>query len=128
MTKISITNGHIEEDGKYVGRIESFERAESLAARLTTQEGKTYLPVDRGEWVWPRYTVIEAPVLGEFCSMGFNGDYYPQGKIVKISKDYRIITLDNGKRFWRRKLSESWKYDKMWGLVPGNRDERNPSF
>jgi hypothetical protein len=60
--------------------------------------------------------------------MGFNGDYYPEGKIAKVSADKRIVTLENGKRFFRRRLTSAWVYDKTWSLIAGTRNERNPSF
>ena len=131
MTKIAeVVNSYVKYEDGTRDQITSFERAESVAARLSAEQpDKVWLPVDRGQWTSPRYTVIEFTFkVGDEVSMGFNGDYYPQGKIAKIAKNYRIVTLENGKRFFRRKLSESWKHEGTWGLVHGIRNEWNPEF
>ena len=129
-----VTNGYVDLEGGAYVRLNSYDECVSVANELQSypeNAGKVFLPVDRGSWVSPRYTVIEFGFqVGDEVSMGFNGDFYPEGKIAKISNDYRIVTLENGKRFFRtgHKLGESWRYDKTWYLVPGIRDERNPSF
>lgn len=131
MTKIAeVVNSYVKYEDGTRDRIETFERAESVAARLSSEQpDKVWLPVDRGSNVWPRYTVIEFPFhVGQEVSMGFNGDWYPQGKIAKISDNYRIVTLENGKRFFRRKLTEGWRHEGTWSLTRGVVDERNPSF
>lgn len=131
MTKIAdVTNSYIKYEDGTNDRITTFERAQSVAARLNSERpGTVWLPVDRGSHVSPQFTVIQFTIkVGDEVSMGFNGDYYPQGKVARVSKDYKIVTLENGKRFFRRKQTESWKFDGTWGLVRGVFDERNPSF
>lgn len=97
---------------------------EALAATTGTQ-----IVVDNGPHVSPRFSVIEPPKVGDKVSYGFNGDYYPDGEIVKISgKNLRIVTTSTGSKFWRRGNSGRWVMNGTWSLVPGHRSERNPSF
>jgi hypothetical protein len=72
--------------------------------------------------------VVEVPKIGDAVSYAFNGDSYPCGYVTKVSKDYRIITTTDGKRFFRRRLSGAWVNGGTWSLVPGHRYEQNPSF
>lgn len=107
---------------------ECFEQAVLIAIQAETATGNTYLPIDNGEGVSPRYDVIEAPKVGDKVSCGFNGDYYPEGEVVKISDSYKVITTSTGKKFYRKGLTASWKNSKIWSLVQGHHDERNPHF
>jgi hypothetical protein len=109
--------------------IKDFAAAETLAAARTAETGVQHIAVDDGANRWPRYNVVEAPKVGEFVSQGFNGDYYPVGKIVKIGANYKNITCDDGSVFRRVKQTGGWKLSKscFW-MVKGNRDARNPSF
>lgn len=98
--------------------------AEALAAATGTQ-----IVVDNGPYVCPRFSVIEPPKVGDAVSYAFNGDYYPDGEIVKISgKNLRIVTTSNGSKFWRKGNSGRWIKDGTWSLVPGHIDRRNPHF
>lgn len=126
----SVINGHTKlADGSYGPDVASYDEACDIAEALTKSTGKCHLGVDRGEYVWPRFDVIEFDVKpGTVVSMGFNGDYYPQGKVAKVSDNKRVVTLENGLRFYRRRLSSSWVNEGTWSLIPGTRDERNPSF
>lgn len=130
MNIAKVINGHTKlEDGSYGPDVADYANACEIAAYLTEKTGKCHLGIDKGEYVWPRFDVIEFDVQpGTIVSMGFNGDYYPQGAVKKVSADKRIVTLENGKRFFRRKLSATWKHEGTWSLIPGTRDERNPSF
>ena len=107
---------------------ECFEQAMLIAIQAESTTGKEYLPVDNGEWVSPRYDVIEAPCVGDKVSSGFNGDYYPEGEIVKISKNFKIITTSTGKKFYRKGLTDRWRWGRIWTLVAGHHDRKNPSF
>lgn len=129
----TVRNGHI----KYVGgeryttdMVEDFETAEQVANYLTLKTGTCFLPIDRGERVSPRYDVVKFDFKpgDEVSMMGLNVDYYPQGAVKKVSENKRIVTLYNGKRFFRRGLTDSWIYDKCWTLVPGTISELNPEF
>ena len=113
----------------------TFDRATEVAEQASKATGRNIVPVDNGEWVWPRYDITEVPNVGDDVSYGFNGDYYPCGKIIKISgQNYRRIeTYDeqNGRRkfFWRRRLTGSWVMSGgTWSLVKGIHNDKNPDF
>ena len=105
-----------------------FELVEAIAEVLSLLSGKKFLATDAGESVSPRYDVIEAPAVGDKVSYGFNGDYYPDGEIVKISPKW-MITTSTGSTYRRRGNRGQWlKPGGTWGMVAGHRDERNPHF
>ncbi|BES53148.1 hypothetical protein [Aeromonas phage phiWae14] len=103
----------------------SLEQAEQVVELFSEKE--SLLAVDRGEWVSPRFDVVRMPQVGDEVSRSFNGDYYPEGTIVKISKSLQITT-STGKTFYRRKKTGTWLYSKMWGLVQGHHNKWNPEF
>lgn len=107
---------------------ECFEQAVLIAIQAETATGNTYLPIDNGECVSPRYDVVEAPKVGDKVSCGFNGDYYPEGEVVKISDSYKVITTSTGKKFYRKGLTGRWRFGRIWVLVAGHHDRKNPSF
>jgi len=90
--------------------------------------GEGYIATDAGEYVSPRYDVIDLPKIGAEVSYAFNGDYYPCGKIASISKSFKLITTTEGQKFYRRGESGCWKYNKTWSLVPGHISKLNPEF
>lgn len=105
-----------------------FATVEKIAAHLTEKLGYLWLPVDRTESTSPRYDVMVAPRVGDKVSRGFNGDYYPDGEIVKITPTFQIKT-SNGHTFRRVKNTSTWIMSGgTWGLVSGHIDERNPHF
>ncbi len=106
----------------------TFEEVVWVALSATIFSGEVYIPVDNGEWVSPRYDVIKAPAVGDKVSYTFNGDYYPDGEIVKISASNKVITTSSGKKYYRKGLTASWKNSKIWSLVQGHHNERNPHF
>lgn len=106
----------------------TFEEVARVALSATIFSGEAYIPVDNGEWVSPRYDVIKAPAVGDKVSYAFNGDFYPDGEIVKISASGKVITTSSGKKYYRSGLTASWKNSKVWSLVQGHHDERNPHF
>lgn len=108
---------------------ETKAQVDGLAEDLTNairRPGRKFIGVDRGASVSPRFDVIEAPAVGDVVSMGFNGDYYPCGKIVSISATMKKIVTDSGKAFYRRRQSGTWLYNGTFALIPGVHDERNP--
>lgn len=123
---------------KTAGDYKSFPEVEVVAAILTQLTGETYLAFDNGEHTSHRFGVARAPKVGDNVSYGFNGDYYPCGKIVRITKGWRIYTEDASKpegarrqkcTFNRRKQTSSWlMVGGTWSLVNGIVDERNPHF
>lgn len=100
----------------------------ALIAELASTDDTLYIGVDKGSSVSPRFDVIEAPKVGDDVSMSFNGDSYPCGKIVSISKSMKLITTSDGKKFYRRKQSGTWLNGGTFALVRGIIDERNPHF
>ena len=111
-----------------------FEFVTRLAASASALTGEDWIPVDQGPSVSPRYDVMACPRVGEDASRGFNGDYYPVGKVVSISAapTRRVITVDGprGKlRFYRRGLSSGWtQAGGTWGLVKGVVNRYNQEF
>lgn len=109
----------------------TFERAMIVAQRLNDNSSipTPYLAIDNGGNVSPRYDVIERPQIGDKVSYAFNGDYYPDGKIVNISASLRIVTTDTGSKYYRRGQTGRWvKSGGTWSLVQGHRNDKNPSF
>lgn len=106
----------------------SWECVVSLVAELHPAfDGQIFLPVDKGDSTNHRFDIIKAPRVGDEVSMGFNGDYYPVGKIESISASMKLI-IAGGKRFYRRKQTAAWLHGKTFALIPGHYNERNPSF
>jgi hypothetical protein len=98
----------------------------TLATYLTALTGKSYLPVDNGPGVSPRYDVTDVPQVGDDVSYSFNGDTYPCGTITKITPSLTIVT-STGARFRRYKQTGGWRKEGgTWWLVKGTINERNP--
>jgi len=107
---------------------DSLEDAQHIADSATKLTGRLYIATDAGEWVSPRYDVVESPSVGDEVSYAFNGDYYPCGVITSISKSLKLITTSTGRKFYRRRESGSWINNGMWSLVSGHHSRRNPEF
>lgn len=106
----------------------TFETVQELASKLTAMTGTTFLAIDNGDHVSPRYDVLEAPKIGDKVSRGFNGDYYPEGEIVAITKKYKVTT-STGIVFRRRgNTAKFLQAGGTFGMIGGHIDERNPSF
>lgn len=80
-----------------------------------------------------RHAIVRIPQVGDEVSYGFNGDYYPDGKIGRVTPKLTVVTVDeNGKelhRYNRRRETGSWIMSGgTWSLVMGHRNEKNPSF
>ena len=118
--------------------MKSFEEAEQIAEACTKLTGETYLAFDNGAGTSHRYGIMVPPKVGDDVSYGFNGDYYPCGKVVRITPGWRIYTEDTSLpkgahrqqcMFNRVRKTSGWKMKGgTWGLVKGIVDERNPSF
>lgn len=106
----------------------SLDRASVVAIELSDATGTHYVAIDAGPTVSPRYDVIDMPTVGAKVSSAFNGDYYPEGVIVKISASLRRIVTSTGKVFFRRGQSGAWIEGGTWSMVAGHVDRRNPSF
>lgn len=106
----------------------SFGYAEAVAREATTLTGKLHIAADRGQWTSPRYDVIEAPAVGTEVSRAFNGDYYPAGKIVKVSASLKRVATEDGTVFYRRGNTDVWVSAGTWGMSIGRTSRLNPSF
>lgn len=131
---LQIKEGHLSElelqDRSWTHRWDwkSYEMVVTLAKYVTAMTGNVFLPIDQGEHRGPRFDVMRAPAVGDEVSYGFNGDYYPDGTITKISKTW-IITTSTGKTYRRRDQTSGWyQPGGTWRLVAGHVDERNPHF
>jgi hypothetical protein len=105
----------------------SFMRVEEIAAKLTELTGTAYQATDAGEYVYPRYDVQQKPQVGDEISYSFNGDTYPDGTIVRISKTGNVVTSSSGKTYRRRKLTGAYT-NHGWFMVHGHISEKNPHF
>lgn len=74
------------------------------------------------------FRIAKLPEVGEEVSKGFNGDYYPEGEIVRITKNANLVVTSTGARFRRRKdAPASWKEEGgCFSMVAGHHNERNP--
>jgi hypothetical protein len=90
--------------------------------------GEGFIGTDAGPNVSPRYDVIALPKVGDKVSYAFNGDSYPCGTVKSISKSKSLIITTEGQKFYRRKASGCWKYNRTWSLQPGHVKKTNPSF
>jgi hypothetical protein len=97
--------------------------AEARACQLTNE-----ILCDDGPRVFPRYCLLPAPKIGDQVSKSFNGDSYPAGEILSISKSLRRIETTTGVVFWRRGQSSAWVAEGVWYMIPGHVYEQNPSF
>ncbi|USN16348.1 hypothetical protein PLUTO_00320 [Luteibacter phage vB_LflM-Pluto] len=108
--------------------IRTMAEADLTASGATKLTNRLHIAIDSGPSVSPRYDVIEAPKVGDKVSYAFNGDYYPDGEIVRIGESMRVITTSTGNKYWRRKKTGSWILRGTWTLVQGHRDDKNPCF
>lgn len=102
--------------------------AEKAAKDATELTGDQHVAVDQGKHHYPRYDVVRAPKVGDEVSYAFNGDYYPCGKVTKVSASLRRVEKSEGRIFWRRKETGSWINSGTWSLIQGHVDRRNPHF
>lgn len=110
-------------------RFATAAEAGARAGELTAATGDLHVAYET-TYVFNKFAVAAMPKVGDEVSMGFNGDYYPEGKIARISPTYKTITTTTGVRFTRTGQME-WKQGGKRGafsMVRGHRDERNPHF
>lgn len=107
----------------------SFEEAEKRAAEVTEATGVLYIATDSGSGCYPRFDVVRPPAVGDKVSYAFNGDYYPDGEVVKVSPTLKKVETSTGSVYYRRKLTGGWKKKGgTWSLINGHHNERNPHF
>jgi hypothetical protein len=105
-----------------------FETVSRLSRYITAMTARDYLPIDNGPHHSPRYDIINAPAVGDEVSYGFNGDYYPDGTIVKITPTFQVTT-STGHTYRRKGLTSGWyQPGGTWGMVAGHIYEQNPHF
>jgi hypothetical protein len=106
----------------------SFEVAEEMAVAATKLTGKLHIATDAGKWSYPQFDVIAAPAVGEKVSQSFNGDSYPRGEIVSVSKTLKLVTTSTGHKFYRLRNTGSWLDNGYACMIAGHVSEMNPSF
>lgn len=126
---VDVSTKHQHGDG-WVSRhdFKSLEQAQEVADAASNFDGIDYIATDSGYGVSPRYDVIQSPEVGDPVSYSFNGDTYPCGHIKSISKSLKVITVTDGRKFYRYRASGSWISRGIWFLVQGHISERNPHF
>lgn len=110
-------------------RFDTLEAAEARATELEAETGNPYIAY-KTDYVSDPFIAAALPKVGDEASRAFNGDAYPCGKIVKISKTYFRITTEDGTTF-TRVGPNSWKEGGKKGafsLIEGRVEKRNPSF
>lgn len=98
-----------------------------IAEQLTEHTKISYIGVDRGPYISPRFDIIAMPQIGDEVSYAFNGDSYPDGVIVAITPTMQIRT-STGRKYRRKKLSGSWLDKNGWSLIHGHVYSQNPHF
>jgi hypothetical protein len=93
------------------------------ADRQAEKHGGRWEPVDRGPRTSPRYGTVRVPEVGEPVSRTLNGDCYPDGTVVRVTKT-QIVT-DTGHVYRRKGQTASWK-DGPWYLTEGHERRWNP--
>lgn len=118
--------GIVYDEVKNADQLDSFAEAEEMALRITAITGRDFLACDNGSWTSHQFAIVEAPVLGEEVSYGFNGDSYHDGKIVRITPNWMCIT-ESGARYNRKGLTNGWKkVGGTWWMLNGIHNEQNP--
>lgn len=115
--------------GRYENRNDwrTLDRAQEVATQLTEVTGELHVATETPNQ-YPRFDVVRAPAVGDKVSYAFNGDYYPDGEIVKVSDSLRVVTTSSGKRYFRQGATARWVNGGMWGLVQGHVSRLNPEF
>lgn len=107
----------------------SYEQAQAWAAAINAKfaaTGDTYIATDAGPNCFPRYDVQRVPAVGDEVSYAFNGDSYPDGTVVRVSKTFKIVVTSTGHYYHRVKLTGGWRRSKTWWLQQGHHREQNP--
>jgi len=105
--------------GNYETREEAEDIIEAFPGRIIA---------DAGPHRSPRFSIVTPPAVGDKVSYAFNGDSYPDGEVVRVSKSLRVVTTSTGSKFYRRRESGAWVQNGTWSLVRGHVSERNPHF
>jgi hypothetical protein len=114
----------------------SYDRRDKVEAQRHLEErvaetGVEHIIFNSADESWPFWEVSRLPQIGDEISYGFNGDSYPCGTIVKISKTMKKITGSGGDTFYRSpkpRQQSTWRKHKTWTMTFGHTEKRNPSF
>lgn len=101
----------------------SAEQMDALAEEVSEYMGRPFVAVERDGY--PKNDIVPVPRVGDPISYGFNGDYYPCGRISRVSPTGKVITSTQGHKFYRRGKTSKWRYNKFWSLVRGHISEWN---
>ena len=118
-----------QKEGEWINRndLATLEYAREIAKQASELTGDLHLAIYR-ESVLPHCDIIRSPKVGDPVSYAFNGDSYPDGHIVGVSKSLKVVTTSTGRKFYRRKESGAWVNAGTWTLVHGHVEKRNPHF
>jgi hypothetical protein len=109
-------------------RYETENEAREACEKFMKETGDIYFVNHEPSWVCKKWVVHEAPKVGEFVSYAFNGDYYPDSKIVRVSKTMKVVTTESGKKYYRKGESAAWVLHGTWSMLKGYHDRLNPHF
>jgi hypothetical protein len=100
-------------------------QVDGIARYLTAMTGDLYVGTERNA----EYDIVRAPKVGDEVSYAFNGDCYPDGTVVKVSKTL-IVETSTGKTYRRHRDTGGWVSSPggTWYLVGGHVYTQNPSF
>lgn len=105
----------------------TFDDAWKIAEQASDLTGDLYIATNRPN-SRPQFDVVKAPKIGDDVSYSYNGDTMPCGTITKVSKTLKKVTTSSGRTFIRVKDTGTWLSDRMWSMVGGHINTRNPHF
>lgn len=109
-----------------VADLMNLEQATMVAAQMSAALNELHVPTDSGPHCYPRYSVTRVPQVGDLVSYSFNGDSYPDGEVVAVTKTLQVKT-SGGHTYRRKRETGSWvRPGGTWSLIRGHVSERNP--
>ena len=112
-------------------RHDKADAEQHLEERQAADPDAKFILFNSADEDWPFYEVARLPQVGDEISYGFNGDSYPCGTIIKISKTMKKITGSEGDLFWRDQSPRrrtTWRKNKTWTMTRGHTFKQNPHF
>jgi len=110
-------------------RFETMELATAAAIELTNSTGAEHIAY-KTSYACDPFVAGRLPQIGDKVSMGFNGDYYPEGEIVKIHKNHKRVITSTGREF-TRVGDMRWKQggkNGAFSMIEGHISKMNPHF
>ena len=120
---VTVLPEHVNPSDLPGGRWHRFQTEAEVEEWIEANGGEDLAVRDREGW----YS-IPRPVVGAPVSQGFNGDYYPQGEIAKVSPTGKKITTTTGVVFYRKGQTAAWLAHGTWAMVAGHQSRWNPHF